>query len=105
MCNKQHLVKEIVHLNAIKASCKYFLASQRSMFEVENATQVRYNLCVINRSLRDLYKELKEVASCRLLVNRSFRQQATDNRQPNSVNHQLNAVMLFNADPRFTLRE
>ena len=104
MCNKQHLVKEIVQLNAIKASCKYFLASERSMFEVENATQVQQNLCVINRSLRDLYAKLKDVEShqvgSRKPVDRSILPPATNNWQPN-----LNAVMLFNADRRFTLRE
>jgi hypothetical protein len=98
MRNKQHLVKEIVQLCAIKGSCKYFLASERSMFEVENATQVQQNLSVINRSLRDLYQELKDVESCNV---ESLKVLNTNGyNQPN-----LNAVMLFNADRRFTLRE
>jgi len=98
MCNKQHLIKEIVQLNAIKASYKYFLGSERSMFEVENTTQVQHNLCVINRSLRDLYRELKEVESYNVESLKVLDRGSLH--QPN-----LNAVMLFNADPRFTLRE
>jgi hypothetical protein len=102
MRNKQHLVKEIVQLCAIKGSYKYFLASERSMFEVENATQVQQNLSVINRSLSDLYKELNEVASHRV---ESLKSVGGKDYQSTNINHQLNAVMLFNADRRFTLRE
>jgi hypothetical protein len=98
MRNKQHLVKEIVQLCAIKGSYNYFLASERSMFEVENATQVRINLSVINRSLSDLYKELKDVESCDVESLKGLN--ANSYYQPN-----LNAIMLFNADRRFTLRE
>jgi len=97
MRNKQHLVKEIVQLCAIKGSCKYFLASERSMFEVENATQVQQNLSVINRSLSDLYKELNEVE------NRKAESLKLVGRKDYQLS--LNAVMLFNADRRFTLRE
>jgi len=97
MRNKQHLVNEIVQLCAIKGSCKYFLASERSMFEVENATQVRINLSVINRSLSDLYKELNEVENRKA---ESLKLVGRKDYQPS-----LNSVMLFNADRRFTLRE
>lgn len=102
MRNNQHVIKEIVQLNAIKASYKYFLASERSMFEVENTTQVQQNLCVINRSLRDLYKELQDIESHQVESRKSV---AGNYQQPNAVNHDLNAIMLFNADTRFTLRE
>ena len=102
MRNNQHVAKEIVQLCAIKASYKYFLASERSMFEVENTTQVQQNLCVINRSLKDLYEEFEYTkgheGSSRKSVGKKFHQTTTSN-------HQLNAIMLFNADSRFTLRE
>ena len=102
MRNNQHVAKEIVQLCAIKASYQYFLASERSMFEVENTTQVQQNLRVINRSLKDLYEEFEYTkgheAKSRKLVGKNFY-------QPTTANHNLNAIMLFNADTRFTLRE
>jgi hypothetical protein len=102
MRNKQHLTREIVELNAIKASYNHYLASGRSIFEVENTTQLHYNLCVINRSLRDLFAELKGI-----------NEQMTVNHQPMTGKiltdyfKQLEtyAIMQFNSDRRFTITE
>jgi len=100
MRNKQHITKEIVQLSAIKAAYNYFLASERSMFEVENTTQVQQNLKAVNQSLKALYAEYKKVVGCRLLVDDSFQQPATISQQ---LNH--SAIMHFNADRRFTITE
>lgn len=116
MRNKQHLIKEIVELSAVKASCNHYLASGRSIFEVENTTQLHYNLCIINKSLRELYAALKRVNGCGLIVDGSFTQTPnlkTDNQQP-STNYLLSkqfkeletrAIMQFNSDRRFTITE
>ena len=111
MRNKQLLTKEIVELSAIKASYNHYLASGRSIFEVENITQLHYNLCVINRSLRELYEELKKFS----------KQWAKGNEQTLTGNRQLaiaryfqsaefkaletRAIMHFNSDRRFTITE
>ena len=111
MRNKQHVTKEIVELSAIKASYNHYLASGRSIFEVENTTQLHYNLCVINRSLRLLFEELKGLNE----------QLATGNRQLKTSNEQFaigkyfasaefkaletHAIMQFNSDRRFTITE
>jgi hypothetical protein len=100
MRNKQHVTKEIVQLSAIKASYNCFLGSERSLFEVENTTQVKQNLCIINQSLSTLYAEYKEVIGCQLMFTGS-------SQQPSTINQQLNysAIMHFNADRRFTITE
>ncbi|KGO91731.1 hypothetical protein [Flavobacterium subsaxonicum] len=100
MRNKQHITKEIVQLSAIKAAYNYFLASERSMFEVENTTQVQQNLKVVNQSLKALYAEYKMVIGCRLTVDSNVQ-------QPSIINQQLNhsAIIHFNADRRFTITE
>jgi len=111
MRNKQHVTKEIVELSAIKASYNHYLASGRSIFEVENTTQLHYNLCVINRSLRQLFEELKQ-------LNMKL---ATGNGQLKTSNEQFamgkyfasaefkaletRAIMQFNSDRRFTITE
>ena len=109
MRNKQHAVSEIVQLSAIKASCNHFLASQRSLFEVENTTQLRKNLCVINRSLRDLYEELEVInkkqtgkgeEAAMVRAEGKGKSMATASHKLN-----LNAIMYFNADRRFTITE
>ena len=118
MRNKQHVTKEIVELSAIKAAFNHYLASGRSIFEVENTTQLHYNLCVINKSLRELFAELKEPHPQPLSEGegRSFTQThnpKTDNQQP-STNYLLSkqfkeletrAIMQFNSDRRFTITE
>jgi len=100
MRNKQHVTKEIMQLSAIRASYNCFLASENSIFEVENTTQVKQNLLIINNSLRALYEEYKAIVSCELTVDGSHQQPSTDNQQLN-----LNAIMHFNADRRFTITE
>ena len=119
MRNKQHVTKEIVELSAIKASYNHYLASGRSIFEVENTTQLYYNLCVINRSLRQLFEELKTLGIREKGL--AAREKATDNGQPLTGNKQLamgsyflspefkaletRAIMQFNSDRRFTITE
>ncbi len=116
MRNKQLLIKEIVELSAIKASYNHYLASGRSIFEVENTTQVHYNLCVISKSLRELFKELKRAESCRLIDDGGFTQThnlKSNHHQPatnNLLNKQFKeletrAIMQFNSDRRFTITE
>lgn len=116
MRNKQHLIKEIIELSAIKTAYNHYLASGRSVFEVENTTQLHYNLCVINRSLRELYGEAKKVIGCRLMVDGSLtpttypttknRQPATDNLLSNHFKQlETRAIMQFNSDRRFTITE
>jgi len=111
MRNKQLLTKEIVELSAIKASYNHYLASGRSIFEVENTTQVHYNLCAISRTLRELHEELKGLN----------KQLATANGQPLTAKEPLamgsyfesaefkaletRAIMQFNSDRRFTITE
>ena len=111
MRNKQHVTKEIVELSAMKTSYNHYLASGRSIFEVENTTQLHYNLCGINRSLRELFEELKGLN----------KQLATGNGQPSIDNKQFaigkyfmsaefkaletHAIMQFNSDRRFTITE
>jgi len=101
MRNKQHIAKEIVQLTAIKASCNHFLASQRSVVEVQNTTQLRQNLCVINRSLRELYGEFREAES------HQAKSQKRACHEPSAMSPQINtkAILLFNADTRFTITE
>ena len=111
MRNKQHVTKEIVELSAIKTSYNHYLASGRSIFEVENTTQLHYNLCVINRTLRELFEELKGLNE----------QLATGNGQLRTGSDQFaigkyfasaefkaletHAIMQFNSDRRFTITE
>ena len=112
MRNKQHVTKEIVELSTIKASYNHYLASGRSIFEVENSTQVHYNLCVISRTLRQLFEELKSMG---------IREKGLAARQPSTGNGQsamkvyfesdefktleTHAIMQFNSDRRFTITE
>lgn len=116
MRNKQLLTKEIMELSAVKASYNHYLGSGRSIFEVENTTQVHYSLCVLNKSLRELYAELKRVNGCRLIVDGGFTQThnlKSDNHQPTTNNllteHfrelETRAIMQFNSDRRFTITE
>jgi len=100
MRNKQHIDKEIMQLNAIKASFNYFLGSDRSLLEVENTTQIKQNLKTINQSLSALYAEYNEVVGCQLSVTRNPQQLPTVNQQLN-----MSAIMHFNADRRFTITE
>ena len=118
MRNKQLLTKEIVELSAIKASYNHYLASGRSIFEVENTTQLHYNLCVINRSLRELFEELKQL---NMQQATGGKQWAISNGQPSIDNKQFTmgkyfasaefkaletrAIMQFNSDRRFTITE
>jgi len=119
MRNKQHITKEIVELSAIKASYNHYLASGRSIFEVENTTQLHYNLCVINRSLRQLFEELKSIGVREKGLGIS--QNTTGNGQLKTSNEQFamgkyfasaefkaletHAIMQFNSDRRFTITE
>ena len=112
MRNKQHVTKEIVELSAIKASYNHYLASGRSIFEVENTTQLHYNLCVINRSLRELFEELKTIGTREEGLER--RNTSTDNTQLAMARYfqsaefkalETHAIMQFNSDRRFTITE
>jgi len=130
MRNKQHVTKEIVKLSAIKASYNHYLASGRSIFEVENSTQVHYNLSVLNKSLRELYVELKCVNEQLAIGNGQLKngqqagsnwqlatgnnEQLTINQQPFSKSYfqsaefkalEAHAIMQFNSDRRFTITE
>lgn len=119
MRNKQHVTKEIVELSAIKASYNHYLASGRSIFEVENTTQLYYNICVINRTLRELFEELKSIGIREKGL--AAREKATGNGQLKTSNEQFaigkyfasaefkaletHAIMQFNSDRRFTITE
>ena len=112
MRNKQHVTKEIVELSAIKASCSHYLASGRSIFEVENTTQLHYNLCVINRTLRELFEELKSIQIREKGL--GIGKNTTGNEQLSMSSYFLSpefkalethAIMQFNSDRRFTITE
>ena len=131
MRNKQHITKEIVELSAIKASYNHYLASGRSIFEVENSTMVYYNLGVINKSLRELYVELKNLGTREKGLGRreetgngkqavSNWQLATGNDEPRTNQQpfsksyfqspefkalEAHAIMKFNSDKRFSITE
>jgi hypothetical protein len=112
MRNKQHVTKEIVELSAIKASYNHYLASGRSIFEVENAAQLHRNLCVINQSLRELYEELKVFTKSEAISDLS--QRAIGNETSAMGGYfqsaefkalETRAIMQFNSDRRFTITE
>jgi len=112
MRNKQHITKEIVELTVIKASYNHYLASGRSIFEVENATQLHHNLCVINKSLRQLYEELKVFTKSE--ANLGSSQRAIGNETSAMSGYfqsaefkalETRAIMQFNSDRRFTITE
>ncbi|MXN91275.1 hypothetical protein GR160_08540 [Flavobacterium sp. Sd200] len=123
MRNKQLLTKEIAMLNAIKSAYNHYLASGRSVFEVENATQVHYNLYVINRTLRELYRPHPQPLSKgegSSYTQVGIEHRTSDIRQPKTINQkpttknqltnhfkqlEMKAIMLFNADRRFTITE
>lgn len=102
MRNKQHLAKEIVQLSAIKTSYNCFLGSEKSIFEVENTTQVKQNLQTINRSLRALYEEYKLISDPK-----AGGKKLQHHSDPETLNPKLefSAIMHFNADRRFRITE
>jgi hypothetical protein len=103
MRNNQHTTKEIVELYAIKASYKHYLGSERSMFEVENTTLVKQNLKKVNISLQQLNKDLSAAKHAE-----SMRHKPTTGNQQLTTSFrelEMRAIMLFNADKRFTITE
>jgi hypothetical protein len=126
-------MKEIVELCAIKASYNYYLASHNAQFEVENTTQVQQNLKTLSATLRELYKELKDLNKRDKDEKQNITDQCSDQYavvsntpQPQikgrseaaplsfgegpGVRQQrylqtMKAIMLFNADKRFTITE
>lgn len=122
MRNKQHVMKEIVELCAIKASYNYYLASHIAQFEVENTTQVQQNLKTLTATLRGLYEELKDLnkrdkdekQKITAATHKSSNQftAGSNPTQPETINtkqqrylQNMKAIMLFNADRRFTITE
>lgn len=122
MRNKQHVMKEIVELCAIKGSYNYYLASHSAQFEVENTTQVQQNLKTLCATLRGLYEELKDLnkrdkderQKITVVRQKSSDQHAIVSKQiqPQTINtkqqrylQNMKAIMLFNADRRFTITD
>ena len=123
MRNKQHLVKEIVEANAIKLAYNYYLATNVAGHEVENTTQILLNLKTVNVTLRRLYLEFEDLNKKRLkderreMVDRKVSSgqwscTTDDNYKPRTLNSKqqtslqtAKAIMLFNADARFSITE
>jgi hypothetical protein len=103
MRNNQHITKEIVELYAIKASYKHYLGSERSMFEVENTTLVKQNLKKVNISLQQLNKDLSAAKQADGIEQK--RQSNKVAKQQSFRELEMRAIMLFNADKRFTITE
>lgn len=122
MRNKQHVMKEIVELCAIKASYNYYLASHSAQFEVENTTQIQQNLKTLCATLRGLYEELKDLnkkdkderqkiiavrqksSDQHAIVSKQIQPQTINTKQQRYLQN-MKAIMLFNADRRFTITE
>ena len=122
MRNKQHLVKEIVEANAIKAAYNYYLASGRAKNEVENTTQTQLNLKTVNATLRRLYREFEDLKNRLIDERREMIDKEVSssqcsvgikgNPEPKTLNHKqqcslqtAKAIMLFNMDSRFSITE
>lgn len=120
MRNKQLLIKEIVEANAVKSTYNYYLASERSKYEVENTTQIQQNLKTVNATLRKLYREFEDLKKRPIDEGREItarqvsgaRYSGSSNPEPQTPNSKQHcalqtakAIMLFNSDARFSITE
>ncbi|MCO6147505.1 hypothetical protein [Flavobacterium sp. NRK1] len=101
MRNLDIILKEIVELSEIKSAYKHYLASNRSLTEVENTTQVQANRRIITKSIEALYMELlTEKTKYKTLVKSKI--------TTKTITHtadEKNAILHFNHDKRFTITE
>lgn len=98
MRNKSKILEEIVELSGIKSAYNHYLASSRSLSEVENATQVGRNRDIVCAELNQLYRELRSLPS----------EAKQDRHSEASVRHnpaEQVAIQLFNRDRRFSITE
>ena len=98
MRNKHQILKEIVELSGIKSAYNHYLASSRSLTEVENTTQIRRNRDVVSANLNDLYGELRILPTAK----------SDETRNSVTVRHspaEQQAITNFNRDRRFTITE
>lgn len=103
MRNLDIIVKEIVELSEIKSAYNHYLASHRSLTEVENTTQVQNNRKIILQSLKILREEAKHEKA------KAISDKALETSQLNITlnynNNEKNAIFHFNRDKRFTITE
>jgi hypothetical protein len=101
MQNTTTLLRDIAHLTEIRRAYNHFLASYRSIHDVENATYIKNNLKIINISINKLHEESDKIKDDKKLVAKGY---------PRIINHvstpsEDRAIMLFNSDKRYRYRE
>ena len=101
MRNLDIIIKEIVELSEIRSAYNHYLASNRSLTEVENTTKIQHNKKIVSKTLKTLYDE-------QTLVKQAIT--AFAERQPaiktiKHTNDEKNAILHFNRDRRFTITE
>lgn len=104
MRNLDIITKEIVELSALLSAYNHYLASNRSLTEVENTTQIQYNSIKIRQSL----KALKHEITTRKQLNNNLKPVKTNKVKTSTITHtsdEKNAILHFNADKRFTITE
>ena len=101
MQNLDIITKEIVELSEIKSAYNHYLASNRSLTEVQNTTKIQHNRQIINKTLKALYAEQTQEKQA---VTAS-----SERRSPiktiKHTNDEKNAILHFNRDRRFTITE
>lgn len=104
MRNLDIIRQQIVELSAVLSAYNHYLASYRSLTEVENTTQIQYNSIKIRQSL----KALKHEITTQKQLNNSLKPVKTNKVKTTTVIHTIdekNAILHFNADKRFTITE
>jgi len=104
MRNLDIITKEIVELSAILSAYNHYLASHRSLTEVENTTQIQQNRVEIGKTLKALHLEsITEKA----LINsqKELKNSKIKTTTIIHTNDEKNAILHFNKDKRFTITE
>ena len=101
MRNLDIITKEIVELSEIRSAYNHYLASNRSLTEVENTTQIQYNKQIINKTLNSLYAEQTQVKQ----AIKAFTERQSAIKTIYYTNDEKNAILHFNRDRRFTITE
>ena len=104
MRNLDIITKEIVELSALLSAYNHYLASHRSLTEVENTTQIQYNSIKIRQSLKALKRD---ITTQKQLAN-SLKPIKNNKVTTTTITHttdEKNAILHFNADKRFTITE
>jgi len=101
MRNLDIIRQQIVELSTLLSAYNQYLASHRSLTEVENATQIQHNRVITGQSLNALKNEL---SIAKHISNNTLRTKQTT-RTITHTEDEKNAILHFNKDPGFTITE